>query len=144
MVVKLRVLISLETNTMPCAGGSRQKSRGCAAVKIVNNVVTPPANFPRPARSRHKPAALDGHDVVDMWMMIEQRRDPVFNQNVYLNTRKKALQRHDGRGCKHRVADRAQPDEKNLSNFRPVPAGGRQRLRGVLTLNDVAQAVHRA
>src|SRR4029079_2309349 len=45
LIMKLGVLISFETDAVTCAGGSRQKSRSRAAVKVVNNVVITRAQF---------------------------------------------------------------------------------------------------
>ncbi len=92
--MKLRVLVSLEADPVTSPGGSRQKSRRCTTVKIVNNVVIARAEFTRNPRPTHQPPAFEHHYVVDVWVMIEYRRHPVFNENVDLNPRKKTLESH--------------------------------------------------
>src|SRR5204863_527445 len=93
-------------------------------------------------------------------MTVEQRRDPIFDENIDLSIGQKASECEDrGRG-EHGIANRAQTYQQNLSHVVPVPARRCEWLGCVLTLqavhrlcfddaylwrefNDVAQAIHR-
>ena len=81
MIMKLSVLIRLETDAMPCTRGSRQKRRGRAAVKVVDHIVVRSSKLACDTRSRHQSAGLHHDHVVNVRMIIEDRRDPILDQN---------------------------------------------------------------
>ena len=90
--MKLRVLISLETDSMWGTGGPRQKRCRRSTVKVVNNVVICRPELSRDACAGHHTAALQFDYVIDMRMIVEQRRDPIFNENIDLGMWQKTLQ----------------------------------------------------
>ena len=95
MIVQACVLVTRIAHSMARSSCSRKQRRRRTAVQVVNNVVTGGAEFTRRASARDQAAAFQHDDLVDMRMTVEQRRDPVFHQNVNLNARKKALEGHD-------------------------------------------------
>src|SRR5688572_10083202 len=97
VIVQLRVLISLVADAMPRSTCARQKSCGGSAVKVVDHVVTSCSYLPCNARSRYEAAAIENHDVVEVWMIVEHGRDPVFHQNVDLSAWQEASQREERR-----------------------------------------------
>ena len=90
--MKLRVLISLEPDSMRRTRGSRQKRRRRSTVKVVNNVVICRPELSRDTRAGHHTAALQFNYVIDMRMIVEQRRDPIFHENIDLGVWQEALQ----------------------------------------------------
>ena len=121
MVMQPRVLISLVTDAMFCASGTRQQRGGGAAVQVVNDVVVVGAQLTGNARARRSAPALESDDVIRMWKPVEYGRHPVFEQNVDHRVRQESFQREEGRSCQHRVANRTQPHEENSLDGVPVP-----------------------
>ena len=126
MIVKLRVLIGSEADAMWRPGRSRQKRRGRSTVKVVNDVVIRRPELARDACARHEPATFQRDHVTDVWMIVEQRRDPVFDENVDLCLWQEPLQREDRRRGENCVANRSQANQQDLSRELPVPARRRQ------------------
>lgn len=78
MVMQARVLISLVTDAMFCASGTRQQRRGGAAVEVVNDVVIVGAQLTGNARARGSALALESNDIIGIGKSIEHGRHPVF------------------------------------------------------------------
>ena len=89
--MQTRVLISLVTDAMFCAGGAGQQGRGRAAVEVVNDVVVVGAQLTSNARAPRSALALERDHVIHMGKPIEHRSYPVFKQNVDARPRQKSL-----------------------------------------------------
>ena len=80
--MQARVLISLVTDSMFCAGGTRQQRRGGAAVQVVNDVVVVGAQLTGRACPRRSAPALESDYLIRVCKSVEYGRHPVFEQNV--------------------------------------------------------------
>ncbi len=112
MIVQARVLIMFEADPMLRAGRPRQKRSGGPTMQIVNNVVMCRAKVTRDPCARSRAVARNGNYSVGQVRAIENRCDPVFQQNVDLRVRQEAAQGEERRRREHCVADRAQPHDQ--------------------------------
>ncbi|MNC95289.1 hypothetical protein D3C83_123730 [compost metagenome] len=62
-------------------------------MKVVNNVIAGGSQFARDAGSRDQPASFQHDDIAYVRMILENWRDPIFNENVDFSVWKKTLQR---------------------------------------------------
>ena len=95
MIVQLGVLIRLKADSMTRACRSRQKRRRCAAVQVVDDVVTGGSQFTREARSCHHATAFEHDHIVNVRMIRKQRRNPILDEYVDLRVRQKSFQREE-------------------------------------------------
>ena len=84
------VLISLVTDAMFGAGGTRQQGRGGATVEVVNDVVVVSAQLTGNARTGGSTLALESDDIIHVRKSIEHGRYPVFEQNVDARVRQES------------------------------------------------------
>src|SRR6185369_4490310 len=114
--MKLSVLIRPETDAMTRTRCARQECRGRPTVEVVNHVVVRSSKLASNARSCHQSATLQHDHVVDVWMIIQNRCDPILDQNVYLCVWEKSFQREERRCCQNRVADRSESNDQHLAH----------------------------
>src|ERR1051326_3566367 len=122
VIVQTRVLIILKTDTVRCAGRTREKGCGRPPVQIVNNVVASTAQCPRQSRARRCAVARQSDDAIYEVRSLQHWRNPVFKKNIDLYVRQKSSQSVKRRRRQDRVANRSQSHHKQTAHFRPLPA----------------------
>ena len=60
-------------------------------MKVVDDVVTRRADLTRRSQAWSHAAAFENDDVRGVWMVLQDRRDPVFDENVDLGVWHEAL-----------------------------------------------------
>jgi len=87
MIVKLCVLISLQPHAMARACCPCQECGSCSAVKVVDHVITGRPDLLGGSRACDQTTAFQDDDVVGVRVIVEHRRDPIFDENVDLCVR---------------------------------------------------------
>ena len=59
-------------------------------------------------------------DFINRIVPFKQRRDPIFKQNVDLGVGQETFEGYKRRSRENRIADRAEPDNKNALYRRPI------------------------
>src|SRR5258708_3644140 len=70
-------------------------------------------------------------------MIVQQRRHPVFNQNINLGMWQKSLDRGQRGGCENSIANRSKSNQQDLAHFLPIPTSWPKRPRRIFTLQGV-------
>jgi hypothetical protein len=112
-------------------------------MKIVSYIVVRAAQLARQPRPRAVAVFRDGNYAIDKFRAFEQRRHPVFQEQINLRLRQKPSQSKQRRRRQHRIADRAQTNYQDFAHGRPVPTRRRQRLwRSLLFGRGKSQVAH--
>src|ERR1044072_9108684 len=111
--MQTRVLIIFEADAMLGSRGPRQKRSSRSAVQIVNDVVAVPVKLASDSRPGRGAVAWNSDHSIDQIRSIEDRRDPIFQENIDARLRQKPAQRKQRRRSQNRVANRAQANDQN-------------------------------
>ena len=105
VIVERGVCVVGVADAVCCAGRAREE-RGCAAaVEAVNNLVSGGPKRARDADARGVALALDRDDAINFRVAFEERRYPVFEQNVNSRMWQEAPERVERGRCENCVAN---------------------------------------
>ena len=94
MIVQPSVLIVTVSHAVRCAAGARQKGRGRSAVQVVNNIIAGMTKVACDARPRRVAVTRNRNKAIDQRRSIQDRRNPIFQQNIDPRVRQESSQRH--------------------------------------------------
>ena len=116
-------------DAMACARRASKQCGGATAMQVVCDIVARGAKLTYDSETGSRAAAFDRDDARHVRVAIEQRRDPVFEQEINLRTRKKTSERVKRRRGEHRIANGAQAHDEHAAHPAPIPTRRGERLR---------------